>query len=360
MRINRLQHRHPAFTLVELLVVIAIIGILVALLLPAIQAAREAARRSQCKNNLKQLALGCLNHVDTQKFLPTGGWGWYWVGDPDRGYGKDQPGGWMYNILTYIEEGNLHDSGKDGDPNVATGPQRQAAQKLISTPVAMINCPSRRQAIGYPYLNPNGSGIFNSLVPTVAGRLDYAANSGTVWVEPTFGDPTIFPPNYQALVGNPPSFTTWWSDNVKKREQSTGVREFTGISYQRSEVSLRQITDGTSKTYLIGEKALRTGFYDTGTDNGDNETWCTGFNNDCFRKTANGPPNALTALPPLQDAPNLDQNVEVLSFGSVHSGGMNMAFCDGSVHTISYDIDWQVHRDLGDRADGNATDTSGM
>src|SRR3977135_3561541 len=80
------RERSGGFTLVELLVVIAIIGILVALLLPAIQAAREGARRAQCKSNLKQLALGCLNHHDTQKHFPTGGWGYQWVGDPDRGF----------------------------------------------------------------------------------------------------------------------------------------------------------------------------------------------------------------------------------------------------------------------------------
>src|SRR5215468_1104499 len=96
--------RIRGFTLVELLVVIAIIGVLIALLLPAVQSAREAARRSQCQNSLKQIATAFLNHESTQKIFPTSGWGWGWVGDPDRGYKRNQPGGWLYNILPYIEQ----------------------------------------------------------------------------------------------------------------------------------------------------------------------------------------------------------------------------------------------------------------
>ncbi len=91
------------FTLVELLVVIAIIGLLIALLLPAVQAAREAARRSQCSNNLKQMALAALNHEATKKFLPTGGWGNQWMGEPDAGFGQNQPGGWAYSIMFFME-----------------------------------------------------------------------------------------------------------------------------------------------------------------------------------------------------------------------------------------------------------------
>ena len=93
------QRAKRGFTLVELLVVITIIGILIALLLPAVQAAREAARQSQCRNNLKQLALGCLHHESLTKRFPTGGWGFDWTGDADRGTDWRQPAGWIYNIL---------------------------------------------------------------------------------------------------------------------------------------------------------------------------------------------------------------------------------------------------------------------
>ena len=101
--------RIAAFTLVELLVVIFVIGLLVALLLPAIQSAREAARRVECRNNLKQLGLAAMNHLDRHGHFPAGGWGQNWVGDRDRDFGEDQPGGWAFNLLPFLEESALHD-----------------------------------------------------------------------------------------------------------------------------------------------------------------------------------------------------------------------------------------------------------
>ena len=135
-----------------------------------------------------------------------------------------------------------------------------------------------------------------------------------------------------------------------RRERNSGVREVTGVMYQRSQVSFRQIADGTSKTYMCGEKALRTGDYETGTGGGDNETWCTGFNNDNFRKTARGVKATLGDSFQLQDDTTANGGADYTRLRLAHSGGMNMALCDGSVQTIRYDIDWQVHRDMGNRA----------
>src|SRR5690349_8961717 len=98
------------FTLIELLVVIAIIAVLIGLLLPAVQKVREAAARTKCANNLKQLGLGMHNYHDVYNGFPSAGWGWFWVGDPIRS-GRGQPGGWVYSILPFVEQGPLYDLG---------------------------------------------------------------------------------------------------------------------------------------------------------------------------------------------------------------------------------------------------------
>jgi prepilin-type N-terminal cleavage/methylation domain-containing protein len=98
--------KRNGFTLIELLVVIAIIAILIGLLVPAVQAVRESAARTQCMNNLKQIGIAFHNHHDRYRFLPSGGWGFLWVGDADRGAGANQPGSWIFHILPFLEQEN--------------------------------------------------------------------------------------------------------------------------------------------------------------------------------------------------------------------------------------------------------------
>lgn len=332
--------KKSAFTLVELLVVIAIIGILVALLLPAVQSARESARRMQCSNQLKQLALGAMNHHSTVGYFPSGGWGYFWVGDADRGSGQNQPGGWIYSTLPYLEEGALHDLGSDGDPNTLTTQQRNGAYRVVTSPLEMVRCPSRRETTLHPKPFDDTFVAYNSAnAPAgggLVGRSDYAANCGDQQHNEYGGGPA-------SLAAF--STTRWCSSKTgKKLDNCLSVTELNGISFQRSEVAIKHVTDGTSSTYLLGEKYLNPLDYATGLDGGDNETWCTGYNNDNFR---NG------FYPPERDSPDRPRTIEyVMKFGSAHPSSFHMAYCDGHVEGVAFDVDPYVHRGACNRQDG--------
>jgi prepilin-type N-terminal cleavage/methylation domain-containing protein len=311
------------FTLVELLVVIAVIGILVALLLPAVQAAREAGRRTQCANNLKQIAVAFHNHHDTYKFFPSGGWGYVWIGDPDRGAGEEQPGGWCYGILPFVEQTNLFDQGKDDQPDVFTAKQMSEVAIVCQTALSGFICPSRRAAEPFPYLLvapvPNKHAWNADWVSTVA-RSDYAANGG---------DTKIF------WHGGPAPGAGLKGSGFKDMSASTG------ISHQRSEITLPDVTDGTSNVYLVGEKYLNPESYaGTPVDWGDDQSLFSGDDYDIHR---------WTDEPPLRDRRGV---THFWRFGSVHPGGFQMALCDGSVRSIAFTIDANLHRRLGNRRDG--------
>jgi prepilin-type N-terminal cleavage/methylation domain-containing protein len=356
LRTYRMRRRN-GFTLVELLVVIAIIGVLVALLLPAIQAAREAARRTTCANQLKQLALGSLNHHDAHGFFQSGGWGWNWVGDADWGFGQNQPGGWLYSTLPYIEQQNLHALGSNGvklDTGQDARDARAGAQQVVMSPIENINCPSRRPVRLYPMgFNSGGAGgLKNSLTPDDSGRSDYAICSGTDVTEwgDVGGGPNSYAESEQWTRNN-----TWGSMETVSHNYTLadGTPRLNGVSYDRSEIGIRRITDGTSNTYLIGERYIPVARYDKGDWAADNETWCTGFNNDNYRRTARSGGTAEGL--PIPDSTEENAFPDTTGrFGAAHPSSWLISFCDGSVHTLTYDIDWQLHRNLGNREDGNA------
>jgi hypothetical protein len=295
--------------------------LLVALLLPAIQAARESARKSQCCNHLKQIALATHSHVSTIGHFPSGGWGASWTGDPDRGFGARQPGGWVYNLLPFLELESLHEEGA-GLPEEL---KRQAASRVMQQPLELFHCPTRRPATPYPNTGPYRQA--NASPADFVARGDYAMNAGdrlynSITVDNMGGPATL-------IEGD----TTYaWRSNAG----------FTGVSFLRSEARIAQVIDGTSHTYLAGEKYLDTEHYDDPTDTveSDRGHLHIGCAPDTIRL-------AKTFLPPRQDS----DYVDYLRFGSAHVDVCHFAFCDGSVRAVAYSIEPELHRSQGNRQD---------
>jgi len=370
------------FTLVELLVVISIIGVLMALLLPAVQAARESGRRTQCLNNLQNLGKAAQTHLSALKRFPTGGWGPEWVGWADGGTGANQPGGWVYNLLPYMELTALHD--------VTQGTTNMPANiaKELSVSMGLMNCPSRRGGQLYPNTNfsprdpTNASGTQVTLSTVPKG--DYAANAGVRYdasSDPALGNPlgviltvagTEFPSSVASTKPNGNTAASFkWPSTVNTMKWS-----WTGVVYQQSTLSDANIKEGRSHTYLFGEKFMSRRHYEDGQYPGDQGNVFSGIGSDNYRGTyiawtssSNTDPLAQTdtstfpAMSNDRDDPKFDgvsspdqKTPYQCIFGSVHSGIVNFAFCDGSTKSISVSIDPLTHRYLGERADNKFLD----
>lgn len=311
-RRRRVRHSY-GFTLVELLVVIAIIALLIGLLLPAVQGVREAARRTQCLNNIRQLAVASNAHVGAQGHLPSNGWGYLWTGDPDRGFGPEQPGGWIYNLLPWLEQSVIRDIGA----GLTGTDKRNALLTQRTSVVPLLHCPSRRPPRVYPAPetphNSNGNGT--------AAKTDYAANNGTAGTNGTASASCLT--DYPNCSG--------WNRNP-----------YTGITGVLSQITPAHVRDGLSGTLLVAEKYLNPDLYLSS---------CGADNNACFQGNDWDVNRwARSDRLPLQDRRGFDG---LENFGSAHAMTFQAAACDGSVRAVTYDIDSVVWQRLGHRADGS-------
>lgn len=333
------------FTLVELLVVIAIIGVLIALLLPAIQAAREAARRMECANHIKQICLAMANFESAHKHYPSGGWGYTWGPHPGRGVEVDQPGSWAYVLLPYLELDSLRRVGDSCDPKADTSANQLAMKEVYETACNVWSCPTRRPSEPYPM----ASTIWFVNTPRLCAKLDkigladYAANGGDGRSASTWKDGPSTLAQGDLPKGAPGAYV-WPHDTVPRPI-------FTGVISAHEYISIGDIVDGTSSTYMMGEKWVWPGEYHQAgpKDVGDDQGIYTSDERDTVR---------YALVSPRQEKQGEPYNDGYTwNFGSTHAGGANMGMCDGSVRMIGYDVDLvRVHKRLANREDGGVVD----
>jgi prepilin-type N-terminal cleavage/methylation domain-containing protein/prepilin-type processing-associated H-X9-DG protein len=360
--VRRIQ-RSDGFTLVELLVVIAIIGILVALLLPAIQAARESARRSQCANNIKNLSLAALLYHDANKHFPVdediyndppdvidlsnGAWKSAGTPDPFIDNGLLSGAGWIVMVLPQLEEQALFDQFKPYLDkkwfSVKLGlnkndPQLRAAS---ATQLSVLTCPSDEfrgpREDQYPY---NTSGQVDN-APWTVGVTCYKGNAG----DTAYSNSDDMPP-FNTPLG-------YWSGGpqyvaVAQKMDCHYARDCFGIfwrmTYARGGVKMKEITDGTSHTLLIGEASPVDGNSGAWSSEGDWATAGIQINWDWRR---------FAACIASSGVPSCWWNMR--GFRSAHPGGVQFAFADGSVRFVPDNIDHPIYRAISTRKKGETT-----
>jgi prepilin-type processing-associated H-X9-DG protein len=366
------------------LVVIAIIGILVALLLPAIQAARESARRTQCVNHLKNIGLAVHSFTDSNKVFPTGGQ-CYNPEVPEETHEGGKPFGpdkqamaWSYQILPYLEEGAIH----------AIASSHQDLKQAV---VGIYVCPSRRlPKTGFDPVENELHTTIDYAAAVPATRLFYAGHPNSTTYNLTDANYATFSiGGLQTLLrsfhGANSTNHTWGKyppdngvyDGIIVRTPYRSAESDTGpepAKNSTSPVKFASIIDGTSNTFMIAEKFVRSDVYDaTGSLHySDDRGWSDGWDADTMRLSSLAPvgDNDSTVFPadtqlnryfsddftsgPVGIAYNC------YHFGSPHTAGINAAFADGSVHLLAYDIDLVMFNALATRNGEERLDKSGV
>jgi prepilin-type processing-associated H-X9-DG protein len=322
-----------------------------------------------------------VNHESAIKTFPTNGWAFACIGHPDHGQGMGQPGGWIYNILPYIEQEPIYkcQSGLTGTSLQA------AAATLMQTPINLLYCPSRRAAALYPNLavktdEPNDEAQTKVVIPWLGGdgqtailydtssstrvlandapltcRNDYAGN-GYNYVDTqkeSFSCPPLGTAFGLVIASGPKAADVILNDAEKMSviRDAIGATDGGkgGIFFPLSMIASADIRDGLSNTYLIGEKYMNPDNYTNGKEHGDQ--WCAFIGDDPdITRYCIGPYSTAA-----QDS---SDRMSTSIFGSAHAGSFNMAFCDGSVHPISYGISPEIHGRLSHRSDGTTVDLS--
>jgi prepilin-type N-terminal cleavage/methylation domain-containing protein/prepilin-type processing-associated H-X9-DG protein len=344
------KHRHAragGFTLVELLVVIAIIGVLVALLLPAVQAAREAARRTQCANNLHNIGLALINYADTNKVLPAATQ--FRPGKPFPQPESGPGGTWVLEILPFIEMQGLY---ARFDRSV---PVHDIVNRdLLGVPIPFLVCPSDGDAppggVFEPGVKVDGSGFLNRPDVRQMG-LWYPMSSG-----PTHFDSCPFCANDPTKPNFCCQGSSFGSRSVTARNDPLGPPgtpppTFAGVCgrYEKG-ISLKEISDGLTNVILAGEQI-----------NTHCRYTCAHCPNFPFSAT-NIPINTMLRHPegPLSSGasqilsadPEIGGYAQVCGYKSRHPGGAHMVMADGSVHLLNEAIDFDLYNLLGARSSG--------
>jgi prepilin-type N-terminal cleavage/methylation domain-containing protein/prepilin-type processing-associated H-X9-DG protein len=333
--------KRTGFTLIELLVVIAIIAVLIGLLLPAIQKVREAANRSSCSNNLKQLGLAVHSYHDVYRFFPPSAI-------------RDDWASWAVFLLPYLEQEGIYKMWK----LQKRWPEQPANPDPRPYNLSVFFCPSRRSASGLGFsVNDVANAPAATLGAFPGGLGDYACNGGNDSTNNrprgamTFSRARGITPDGQVITG---SFDTSPIGTV--------------ITSFQSVINIASITDGTTNTLLIGEKHIRPNSRD-----GKNEdrSIFSGCNANNYSRLAGIPPagvvqtNSLTRYPLAQSEQDAtmvtatppgayDSNI---IFGGPHSGVCMFVFCDGSVKGVKNAVDLTVLSRLAVRNDGQVVNS---